>query len=231
MGCDEKSKSEADVIYNFNPRTPRGVRPICKRQWNLATVFQSTHPAWGATDDVADFLRTLRQFQSTHPAWGATTSRRDGGGAWEISIHAPRVGCDRRERLNPFSWNNFNPRTPRGVRPAFSVLFNCTVAISIHAPRVGCDQIAIIPCAGSRHFNPRTPRGVRPMTLICIFQIQVISIHAPRVGCDFRQRIRTRRRSHFNPRTPRGVRPTKICYRLIAKLFQSTHPAWGATLR
>ena len=58
--------------YNFNPRTPCGVRPDM--------------PAVQSADNV-------------------------------ISIHAPRVGCDRVE-----------------------VIIVDTLSISIHAPRVGCDS-------------------------------------------------------------------------------------------
>ena len=60
-----------------------------------------------------------------------------------ISIHAPREGCDRRSasvRSLPF---DFNPRTPRGVRPLGNSQKN----------------------TGIDYFNPRTPRGVRQQTL------------------------------------------------------------------
>ena len=79
---------------DFNPRTPCGVRPVKIAVSVGAFGFQSTHPVWGATDTLRDALPRHR-FQSTHPVWGATP-------AWScwpvndsISIHAPRVGCDR----------------------------------------------------------------------------------------------------------------------------------------
>ena len=34
-----------------------------------------------------------------------------------ISIHAPRAGCDGVQRSEATPSNNFNPRTPCGVRP------------------------------------------------------------------------------------------------------------------
>ena len=79
---------------DFNPRTPRGVRPVRQFSTQRKAVFQSTHPARGATLD--DFARTcvLMEFQSTHPARGATHF----------------AFCRRQWALN------FNPRTPRGVR-------------------------------------------------------------------------------------------------------------------
>ena len=83
------------MLY-FNPLTPRGVR----RQPSFAvcgvTLFQSTHPAWGETQCVAQPRHKLHhfnpltprgvrhlcaynaerhlQFQSTHPAWGETAN-------------------------------------------------------------------------------------------------------------------------------------------------------------
>ena len=101
----------------FNPRTPRGVRQIrggrhlarrpisihapregcdsrCPQPELPKTQFQSTHPARGATR-ISTHCCVTCTFQSTHPARGATRCSR---------------GClDTR--------SNFNPRTPRGVRP------------------------------------------------------------------------------------------------------------------
>ena len=56
-------------------------------------------------------------FQSTHPARGATRW------CWlfwwrsaYISIHAPREGCDLAQPGRDGADRDFNPRTPRGVR-------------------------------------------------------------------------------------------------------------------
>ena len=101
---------------HFNPRTPGGVRPgdldkrvqryvisihaprvgcdaDIKTTARIHTEFQSTHPGWGATIDPTDKLRG-GIFQSTHPGWGATIDGPHGWENHEISIHAPRVGCD-----------------------------------------------------------------------------------------------------------------------------------------
>ena len=126
-------------MSDFNPRTPRGVRPPtkgimlggffisihapregcdsrCPQPELPKTQFQSTHPARGATR-ISTHCCVTCTFQSTHPARGATRCSR---------------GClDTR--------SNFNPRTPRGVRPLFVSAF---------------DQY-------DYDFNPRTPRGVR----------------------------------------------------------------------
>ena len=147
------------------------------------SLFQSTHPARGATiAAISSGLST--SFQSTHPARGATVRRPPFCFHFDISIHAPREGCD------------FAPRNDGGMW-----------VISIHAPREGCDCQNQGSSSRMDYFNPRTPRGVR------------------------RQRVCTisMGNRNFNPRTPRGVRHGGDCLNINDKLFQSTHPARGAT--
>ena len=172
-----------------------------------ALVFQSTHPARGAT--TAGSRRGTHQslFQSTHPARGAT----------------PPL-C-----IPPELKINFNPRTPRGVRrqlyrnrdiwggfqsthpargaTAKSFQRKRKSRISIHAPREGCDS------SHRRQFQA----------------YQCISIHAPREGCDLGGFTKGLECGNFNPRTPRGVRPGMSVLVWILWVFQSTHPARGAT--
>ena len=170
-------------------------------------------------------------FQSPHPVRGATGSR----SCW------------------PPSQCHFNPRTPRGVRLAPHAGGGAAILISIHAPREGCDTINQLrmafqiqfqsthPARGatsndkrleadellfqSTHpargatvcrratmdvftcFNPRTPRGVRRTVSTLVIQLP----------------------SSFNPRTPRGVRHTISTVKEVTNMFQSTHPARGAT--
>ena len=139
---------------------------------------------WGATASASCSIWPLSLFQSTHPVWGATATHGVGDRLGEISIHAPRVGCDTGGGcLRSINSTNFNPRTPCGVRrhlappPLPCLRFQSTHPvwgatsagsnpqargrISIHAPRVGCDGFPRR-CWTSRR----------------------ISIHAPRVGCD-----------------------------------------------
>ena len=80
-------------IWDFNPRTPRGVRLGVMRATEWCGKFQSTHPARGATLPM-QIASVLPLFQSTHPARGATTSGGRPCANLQISIHAPREGCD-----------------------------------------------------------------------------------------------------------------------------------------
>ena len=100
--------------------------------------FQSTHPVWGATPMLTTpispplyfnprtpcgvrpqlSIRALpdKIFQSTHPVWGATEHAGQRNQGQPISIHAPRVGCDTWSCILGTAQENFNPRTPCGVR-------------------------------------------------------------------------------------------------------------------
>ena len=88
-GCDNLANTLAYALKNFNPRTPHGVRPC----WPCGR---------------SSFVR----FQSTHPSRGATHLVCDGHVLVQISIHAPREGCDVVVSLTTMRPGNFNPRTP-----------------------------------------------------------------------------------------------------------------------
>ena len=260
---------------DFNPHTPRGVRPRRSSAGGAILPFQSTHPARGATVVSDGHLVPARTFQSTHPARGATPHQsRRLLGPRHISIHTPARGV----RLGPAAWRdaqylfqsthpargatglpvhqyrhtaNFNPRTPRGVRPD----------TAYRPPR----------CT---YFNPRTPRGVRrgrcqrlslgvdisihapregATDTSCIQSVSTsISIHAPREGCDDtintmeaprrgisihapRERVRICSNPlltwelTFQSTHPARVRRGRADVYELASRFQSTHPARGAT--
>ena len=71
-GCDRSGFCDRPRRCHFNPRTPCGVRRCRSRPTR----------------------RSRRTFQSTHPVRGATRSRAEDQAGQEISIHAPRAGCD-----------------------------------------------------------------------------------------------------------------------------------------
>ena len=57
-----------------------------------------------------------------------------------------------------------------------------------------------------------------------------VSIHAPRVGRDVACAGTPFGRCSFNPRAPRGARHLSGALNDCANAFQSTRPAWGATV-
>ena len=141
-GATGQGGRPAKGLPHFNPRTPCGVRPDTANTAMEPFGFQSTHPVWGATDHQRRHHRP-ELFQSTHPVWGATYIVSYFACNCNISIHAPRVGCD--------MWE-FKEALP--------------MTISIHAPRVGCDTAGNSRMCRCGYFNPRTPCGVRQQILL-----------------------------------------------------------------
>ena len=87
-----------------------------KRIASFSGSFQSTHPVWGAT---CDFLDAQAQHSYFNPRTPCGVRHIQLVGTEDnnlISIHAPRVGCDRCRQAFRCRWRNFNPRTPCGVR-------------------------------------------------------------------------------------------------------------------
>ena len=192
----------------FNPRTPCGVR-----RWPFATRsgrsgFQSTHPLRGATQLVLQ-AGTLSLFQSTHPLRGATLEQKIQGRFGDD--FNPRTPCGvRRSRGAPLRtrFDDFNPRTPCGVRQKRFARMGQRYYISIHAPLAGCDAGVRGDARYPMRFQSTHPlRGATLLDVSILVLLIEISIHAPLAGCDS---------------TTRGV----SC---ADRPFQSTHPLRGAT--
>ncbi len=171
-------------MAHFNPRTPHGVRPSMTAPPTGATHFNPRTPH-GVRLLFHCFGPDRVRFQSTHPTRGATRNRYIRIIRLQISIHAPHTGCDafKDRRLSAITafqsthptrgatimamfsgnhQNNFNPRTPHGVRLGYHKPLRVCFCISIHAPHTGCDF------------------QIRPKSSYIL-----ISIHAPHTGCDF----------------------------------------------
>ena len=59
----------------------------------------------------------------------------------DVSIHAPREGCDYYLSSTTREGSGFNSRTPGGVRLKIKDLIVTLLEVSIHAPREGCDRL------------------------------------------------------------------------------------------
>ena len=116
-GRDQEPARAEPELRHFNPRAPRGARPMQTRTKLPKEPFQSTRPARGATLTVLLVRCVLLIFQSTRPARGATGAVRQQIIKRAISIHAPREGRDMSREVSG-RW---------------------TEHISIHAPREGRD--------------------------------------------------------------------------------------------
>ena len=139
--------------------------------------------------------------------WGATYDIAYTQDQLDVSIHAPRVGCDK----------------------LLLLLLKRIKAFQFTHPVWGATSDGADDCRRYASFNSRTPCGVRHLT--CNRQVtpQYVSIHAPRVGCDSICRIIKQFRNGFNSRTPCGVRPKMHNDIIERRMFQFTHPVWGAT--
>ena len=137
-GCDNRQYVVIYGLIRFNSRTPCGVRLPRYLAMALSRKFQFTHPVRGATVRLLDDAHTL-----------------------QVSIHAPRAGCD---------------LDISGVSRVSDV--------SIHAPRAGCDNLVVVEFLPKICFNSRTPCGVRQYVNYIKEFFGVVSIHAPRAGCD-----------------------------------------------
>ncbi len=126
-----------------------------------ACIFQSTHPARGATEAVIKD-RPHHPISIHAPREGCDRAACQVVAVpVRISIHAPREGCDEITMDGDVPYTYFNPRTPRGVRLEAVIKDRPHHPISIHAPREGCDGRFRTGALFPRYFNPRTPRGVR----------------------------------------------------------------------
>ena len=171
--------------------------------------------------------------------------------ATDISIHAPRVGSDKKVSKKLLKKLNFNPRSPCGERRCGS---RGKAAQRYFNPRSPCGErprSVTIP-APSLYFNPRSPCGERRCFANTRHICLSISIHAPRVGSDLfcfdepcrlyqfqstlpvwgatSEKMQMLRKEDISIHAPRvGSDHQLHDLRLRVALFQSTLPVWGAT--
>ena len=243
------------LSLHFNPRTPRGVRLSNIADSSLATLFQSTHSARSATK-ISDTERE-KMYISIH----ALREECDAAGwrkftSWSLfqSTHSAR-SATLLIFLTINSKNNFNPRTPRGVRPSYRQDNGHKAKISIHALREECDKrlggrttdpsdfnprtprgVRRAPYQtlyqGKGHFNPRTPRGVRPSGVLPTRSRTLISIHALREECDHKAFGAEKLDAEFqSTHSARSATCQTKAFQYQDGVFQSTHSARSATLR
>ena len=194
------------AICHFNPRTPHGVRQERGNNLELMEKISIHAPLTGCDLMVVISCLFIVPFQSTHPSRGATMAA------------ARSMPCRIFQSTHP----------SRGATYSKLNIYQGFL-ISIHAPLTGCDADWFNVSGVAADFNPRTPHGVR-QTSKPATTTTTISIHAPLTGCDvcFQQLYCSV--GHFNPRTPHGVRRKGQPLARLYLQFQSTHPSRGATL-
>ena len=125
---------------------------------------------------------------------------------YAISIHAAHAGCDGTTGARSPNGNNFNPRSPCGLRQYCRYICRC------------CSR-----------FQSTQPMRAATMTDINLNVRDAISIHAAHAGCDSLSQVHSYYDCNFNPRSPCGLRRfASAFWRFLCK-FQSTQPMRAAT--
>ena len=161
VGRDDAARRTRPQLSCFNPRGPGGPRPPAWRSsWTGYQTFQSTRPGWAATATIGDSILISC-----------------------VSIHAARVGRDKKQFEGGRAQESFNPRGPGGPRPKGRLYYGTLArfqstrpgwaatkkrvfsdnlhVVSIHAARVGRDPHRVDPITHFYRFNPRGPGGPR----------------------------------------------------------------------
>ena len=143
--CGERPSQDppgAVTVTNFNPRSPCGERLAAQKEKIALTEFQSTLPVRGATPHV---FRTRAELLISIHAPRAGSDRVDRLMLviiTEISIHAPRAGSDGGSEDEESEEPKFQSTLPvRGATARVSAFGRLTATISIHAPRAGSDTL------------------------------------------------------------------------------------------
>ena len=98
-------------------------------------------------------------FQSTCPARGTTIGDLSSASQLSISIHVPREGHDLFTDGGGVAKNtDFNPRAPRGARPAHFTNVAPEDNFSIHVPREGHDFPLVLTGAADDLISIHVPR-------------------------------------------------------------------------
>ena len=122
-------------------------------------MFQFTHPGRGATSSPSCGGDISLRFNSRTPGGVRHLQLRDHVAETLVSIHAPREGCDERQKRD-----------------------NRASAVSIHAPREGCDFVRITNRYNYESFNSRTPGGVRRSLTIDAYRSSAFQFTHPGRG-------------------------------------------------
>ena len=72
VGCDLEVVGNKLRFYDFNPRTHRGVRHMCNPSLGQTLKISIHAPIVGCDSQLIHSIFLQSLFQSTHPSWGAT---------------------------------------------------------------------------------------------------------------------------------------------------------------
>ena len=150
-----------------------------------------------------------RGFQLTLPVWGATNPGGDLYLTKWISTHAPRVGSDLGNAVEP-ALRKISTHAPRVGSDACDFrVSNLRIEFQLTLPVWGATRMRALTGRARCDFNSRSPCGERRCHRYVVYCVASISTHAPRVGSDRGRPCGLRGVGHFNSRSPCGERPRK----------------------
>ena len=157
----------------------------------------------GAVNQNQEYGLVLIHF----PMRGATRHAEQQQRLQRISIRAPREGSDDSEADQILCEDDFNPRSPRGERPAASTDLQQHQSFNPRSPRGERPRAPPLTQQAVTNFNPRSPRGERQ------------DLRATRANAYlFQSTLPARGATQAAGRSPKNL------------IFQSTLPARGATI-
>ena len=146
---------------NFNPRSPRGLRRQPGLLKTSPNLFQSTQPKRAATQNQSGAMYEYIEFQSTQPKRAATKNENFYREPLNISIHAAQEGCDNVPPFRRTDCKDFNPRSPRGLRPDIDSKYIDKFLFQSTQPKRAATIFNKSFRNPQPNFNPRSPRGLR----------------------------------------------------------------------
>ena len=192
-------------------------------------------------------------FQFTHPGRGATAKSFCWHQQKQVSIHAPREGCDLCAQLDLlfvpwFQFTHpgrgatlhsasvreprgcFNSRTPGGVRRSVDSRPSKWTEFQFTHPGRGATKI-ISAISFTLWVSIHAPReGCDAVFCVVVGGVLNVSIHAPREGCDTGGEC-TEEERPVSIHAPReGCDPLLEDLGCGCEMFQFTHPGRGATV-
>ena len=160
MGSDKFMHGPISSQKDFNPRSPHGERHFADKMLRQFSQFQSTLPAWGATNQISLMtsnmvfqstlpawgatvnyfhISLLPEFQSTLPAWGATDGEKHVGIYLGFQSTLPAWGATGCRQVKQAD-DKFQSTLPAWGATRHIRFQGCWQLISIHAPRMGSDE-------------------------------------------------------------------------------------------
>ena len=189
---------------NFNPRAPRGARPVAVLQRLETLVFQSTRPTRGATQRVRD-IDSPEEISIHAPHAGRDQKRRGECRRHDISIHAPHAGRDQWAAPTLTSTAHFNPRAPRGARRLYGFKLTPGAEFQSTRPTRGATIAGERRLRACKFQSTRPTRGATsPGSSSSVFL--TFQSTRPTRGATDQEKKEVTPNDDFNPRAPRGAR-------------------------